>query len=319
MKKRLYLITTILLSAAALSLSSCLKDSRFVDLSKAGTIVEFPFGGQVHFGQQAVTQAPDTDAKGTIVLKFAVNVASATVPTKATNITFSVDDPAIIAAYNAKYPVVTYTAMPANAYVFTQTSITIPGGKRDTAMTVTFYKNLLDPAKSYMLPIAIKSAGGLNISGNMSVMYYHFIGNDFAGAYEAFFSRWNVPDTTVAAKQVANHVDEGPVTFLPVDPTTFKMPSGYYTGIPYTVSFTKTGSGTSATYSNWAVTFTADDIQTFFTDPGQGVVLASGPFFDPNKIAFDPNRQYSYAEALKLFRFYYTTASRAVIDEYIHL
>jgi len=159
-------------------------------------------------------QAPDTDAKGTIVLKFAVNVASATVPTKATNITFSVDDPAIIAAYNAKYPVVTYTAMPANAYVFTQTSITIPGGKRDTAMTVTFYKNLLDPAKSYMLPIAIKSAGGLNISGNMSVMYYHFIGNDFAGAYEAFFSRWNVPDTTVAAKQVANHVDEGSSYFL---------------------------------------------------------------------------------------------------------
>ncbi len=41
MKKKLYLITTILLSAAALSLSSCLKDNRYVDFSKGSNVVDF--------------------------------------------------------------------------------------------------------------------------------------------------------------------------------------------------------------------------------------------------------------------------------------
>jgi hypothetical protein len=313
MKKRSYLIATILLSAAALSLSSCLKDNRYVDFSKAGNIVDFPKGGASFFGADAITETPDTDANGTIVRQFAVNVATVNVPTTPTTVTLAVDN-SIIAPYNAAHAGVIYNAMPANTFIFTATTVTIPAGQQYATVSVTFNKALLDPSLSYMLPIRITgTTGGRTISGNQNIHYYHFIGNDFAGSYEAFFTRWPVPNDTTGTPD-NNNVDEGPVTFLPVDPTTFKVSSSYYTGIPYTVTFTKTGAGASATYSNFAVTFTADDIKTFFTDPGQGVVLGNPPIFDP---ALDPTKQYTYAEALKLFRFYYTTGTRSVIDHYV--
>ena len=315
MKKRLYLITTLLLSAVALTLSSCLKDSRFVDFSKAGTIVEFPFGGQVFFGQQAVTAAPDTDAKGTIILKFAVNVASPTVPKTATPITFDVDNPATVSAYNAAHPAVTYLPMPANAYVFTQNSITIRAGTRDTAMTVTFYKNLLDPSKSYMLPISIKSAGGYNISGNQGTMYYHFIGNDFAGSYLQDFTRYNAGDSTSAPVSGASFSAQ-PVTLSPVSPGQFEVATGYAGGVArYEVTFTKTGNGASAMYSNFAVSFNAADVTNF----GTTFTLTQPPVFLVGSF-YDPNKSYSYSDALKLFRFQaiisYGTHPRYIIDRY---
>jgi hypothetical protein len=312
MKKKIILIPTILLSAAVLSLSSCLKDSRYVDFSKGGSIVEFPTGGQVNFSGDAVTASGDT-----IVQQFAVTVASPTVPTTATTVTFSVDDPAVVTAYVLANPAVSYLPVPANAYVYTQTSVTIPGGQRSAILTVTFYKNLLDASKSYMLPIAIKSAGGLNISGNMGIHYFHFIGNDFAGAYEHYFDRWSVADTTVASQHGYNHVDEGAITASPITPTEFVVNSSYYTGIPMHVTFTKTGTGATATYSNFNVFITAADIANYFT-PG-GVVLATQPTIRSLHFNYDPNQQYTYAQSLLLFRFYYTTASRAVIDDYVHL
>lgn len=319
MKKRIYLITTILLSAGALSLSSCLKDSRFVDFTKVGTIVEFPKGGLVNFSGDAVTAAPDTDANGTITQQFAVNIASPTVPTTATTVTLGVDDPAIVTAYNNSNSAVFYLPMPSNAYSITQTTATIPAGQRTATFTVKFYKKLLDPSKSYMLPIAIKSAGSYNISGNMNIHYYHFIGNDFAGNYEHYFDRWSIPDSTNAAKKDNKHVDKGTSVFSPVSPTEFTVATFYYTGPPYHVKFTKTGSGASATYSNFQVDFTAADLDTYFTGPSGGaVVLVHHPEIRPsNNVNYDPTKQYTFAEALQLFRFYYTTATRAVIDTYV--
>jgi hypothetical protein len=318
MKKK-NLITTVLLSVMALLISSCLKDSRFVDFSKAGTIVEFPLGGKVYFSQDAVTANPDTDANGTITQQFAVTIASPTVPTTATTVTFNVDDPAIVTAYNASNSAVVYLPMPANAYSFTQTSVTIPAGQRNAILTVKFYKKLLDPSKSYMLPIAIKSAGGLTISSNMGIHYYHFIGNDFAGNYEHYFDRWSIPDSTQAAKKDNNHVDKGIAVFSPVSPTEFTVPTFYYTGPPFDVTFTKTGSGATATYSNFQVDFTAQTINDYFTVPSGGSVsLAHHPEIRPmNNVNYDPTKQYTYAQALLLFRFYYTTGTRAVIDTYV--
>src|ERR1700712_1334993 len=152
MKKRSYLIATILFSAAALSLSSCLKDNRYVDFSKAGNIVDFPKGGTAFFGADAITETPDTDANGTIVRQFAVNVATADVPTTATTVTLAVDN-SIIATYNAAHPGLVYVAMPANTFIFTATSVTVPAGQQYATVSVTFNKALLDPSLSYMLPI----------------------------------------------------------------------------------------------------------------------------------------------------------------------
>jgi hypothetical protein len=324
MKKRLYLTTTILLSIAMLGLSSCLKDSRFVDLTKVGTIVEFPFGGQVFFGQQAVTQAPDTDAKGTIVLQFAVNVASPSVPTTATNITYSVNDPAIITAYNTAHTAVFYNPMPTNAYSFTQTSVTVPAGQRSTVMTVTFYKNLLDPSQSYMLPIAIKSAGGVNISGNQGIMYYHFIGNTFAGAYNQTFLRYNnfsTPPPVGTPPSGGSITPAQPITIFPITPNEFAVTTGYIGNV---VNYNVTFNQIDAThFNNFQIVLNSDDVANLFTPSGITVTQPPVFGFDPANPTnvYDPTVSLTKAQAQALFTFQFTVQNSAgyrwCVDNYV--
>lgn len=317
MKKRLYFISTVLLAATALSLSSCLKDPRYVDFSKAGNVVNMPFSGQAYFGSDAITEAPADDENGTIVRQFAVNVATANPPTTDTKVTLAVDN-SLVDTYNALGGPVTYDPMPAEAYSFTTTEVTIPAGKQYAVTSVTFYKNLLDPSKSYMLPIKIASTtGGYTISGNLGVHYYHFIGNDFAGVYEHFYTRWNVPDSTAAAPSTPR-TDEGTDIINPVTPTEFTVVTDYFTQPRYDVTFTKTGTGASATYSNFQIGFYGTDVADLFTP--NGVTVGTQPQILPadyHTNPYDPNKQYTYAESLKLFRFYFTTASRSIIDEFI--
>lgn len=339
MKKKLLIIT--ILSSTALFMSSCLKDkSHYVNFDTGQTFVDFPKGGLSGYGAQAITEAPPDSVGGqpndkqAITREFAVNVASQNLPTSPTTVTLAVDtSKATIDALNAAEPGIGYIAMPANAFSFTGTKVTIPAGKQYANTSVTFYKALLDPSKSYVLPIIIKDGGGQKISANLNTLFYHFIGNDFAGVYTHWlYTRHSVPDSSgsYATSDAGHPVEHGPVTFLPVNPTTFQVPSFYYTQIPYTVSFTKTVVNGVNMYSNWSITFLPADITTYFVNPGGGVTLTTGPFFDPNTgipgdpshpaafpAGFDPSASYTYAQSLKIFRFYYTTKSRAIQDEYI--
>jgi len=265
--------------------SSCLKDSRYVDFGASGTIVEFPLGGQINFGPDAITEAPDEADGSTIVRQFAVNVASPAVPTKETKITLAVDN-SIIATYNKSQTVVAYEAFPTDAFKFTNTSVTIPAGQRVAIVSVTFYKAKLDPSKSYMLPIKIADAGGLNISANKGIHYYHFIGNDFAGSYQHKFTRtpaggnFDYPGNTS--------------TFFPDSPTQFEVAGGYYTqDIRYVVSFTKTGSGASATYSHFELSINEDDVKRI---AGVPITVTAAPTI-PGYV----EKEYTYAEALSMF------------------
>ncbi len=323
MKKRLYLITTMLLSAAVLSLSSCLKDSTYVDFSKSGNIVNFPLGGLAYFGQDAVTDAADAD--GNVVKQFAVNFASVNLPTVDTKVTLAIDN-SLVTAWNAdpSHSAVVYEVMPANAFSFTSTSVTIPAGKQYATVSVTFHKSLLDPAKSYMLPIKIVSATGASgtiVSANQQVHYYHFIGNDFAGVYHHFYTRWSRPDTTgsLATADAGGPQDKGTSIFNPVTPTEFTVPTFYYTGPNYDVTFTKTGTGAGARYSNFSIQFLPADVATG-TAWATNITVVNQPVFLPadyHTNPFSPGTQYTYAQALSLFRFYFTTATRSIIDTYV--
>lgn len=307
MKKTIFILV---LAAFSLSISSCLKDKPNTDFSGIGTVVELPWSGLQYFSKDAITDNSDT-----VVVKFGINIASAKTLSTATNYTVAIDY-SLLTAYQATNSAVTYLQMPDGSYTINKTSGTIAAGQRLDSVTVTFYRSKLDPAKSYMLPIKLASASNGILSGNFNAHYYHFIGNDFAGNYEQYFTRWSVADTSNAANKDYNRVDVGQATFLPVTPNEFTVTSAYYTGIPYHVTFTKTGSGAAATYSNWAIFFTTADVQSYFVAPGQGVVLGSGPFIDPYA-NFIPDQQYTYAQALKLFRFFYLTGSRGVIDQYL--
>ncbi len=266
MKKKLYLLTTILTGTAALLLSSCPKDkSHYLNFDTGTTFVDFPKGGLSGYGAQAITEAPADSVGGQPNVKEAITRANAVklVARKKlsylpTTVTLAIDtSKATIDALNAAEPGIGYVAMPADAFSFTGTKVTIPAGQQYANTSVTFYKALLDPAKSYVLPIIIKDGGGKKISSNLNTLFYHFIGNDFAGVYAHWlYTRHSVPDTTgsYATSDAGGPVDEGPVTFLPVNPTTFQVPSFYYTQLPYTVSFTKTVTGGVAMYSNWTIT-----------------------------------------------------------------
>lgn len=311
MKKSLIYILAI----AVVSLTSCLKDKPNTDFSSIGTVIELPYAGLQYFSRDAVTDAPDADGK--IAKAFGINIASAKPLSTDTKYTIAVDN-ALLTAYNATPGVpVIYDVMPTDAYTIDKLAGTIKAGQRLDSVHIVFDKTKLDPSKSYLLPIKLVSATNGVVSGNFNAHYYHFIGNDFAGTYEHYYTRWESPDTTAGAPS-SNKADHGSVVISPVSPNEVTVNTDYYTAPRYDITFTKTGVGPSATYSNFQVKFVPDDISGGLW--AQNITVTNAPAFQPADFKtnpYDPNKQYTYAEALKLFRIYFTTATRAIRDEYV--
>ncbi|MGI4022215.1 MAG: DUF1735 domain-containing protein [Janthinobacterium lividum] len=299
-----YIKSIITLSfTALLFFSSCLKDERYFNpTATQAYVVELPLSGLSNFSADAVTAAGPLDT-----VKFVVNVASVNPPTTDTKVTVGIDN-SLVAPYVTANPAIAYNTLPTGSYVFNDVIITIPAGSRQSAvLSVIFDKSKLDPSQSYMLPIKIKDAGGLTISGNFGVHYYHFIGNDFAGVYKWDFTR------TPAAGNFTGRT----TTLSPVTPTQFEVAGGYYTAnIRYEVTFTKTGSGASATYSNFQVVINPDDEKNILnlnsiTISSPAAIVAPG---------YSPTTQYTFTQALNLFNFQYSvlgsSGSRVNNDRY---
>jgi hypothetical protein len=259
-------IFIFILAITAVSLTSCLKDKPNTDFSSIGTVLELPWSGLQYFSKDAVTSSSDT-----VVLKFGVNIASAKTLSTATNYTIAVDY-ALMTAYEATNATVVYDQMPTGSYTISKTTGTIPAGKRLDSITVTVYRALLDPSKSYMLPIKLASTSNGILSGNFNAHYYHFIGNDFAGAYTWDYRRWQngtgpgpgiIPSQSTAGipPDITGLGQSG--TILPISPTEFQMQTGYNgQGVNYDVTFTRTVDPTThiVSYSNWKVQFLPGDI-----------------------------------------------------------
>jgi hypothetical protein len=153
----------------------------------------------------------------------------------------------------------------------------------------------------------------------MGIHYYHFIGNDFAGAYLQNFQRYNEADSLGSFSSASFTAQ--PATFSPISPTEFNVISGYAApDLVYDVTFTQTGTGASAIYSNFAVSFTPASI-TVAT--GDGITITQPPvFFDPT--THQPATStlagpYTLAQAKKIFHFQFkafTTADRYLIDTF---
>ncbi|HEX3386367.1 MAG TPA: DUF1735 domain-containing protein [Mucilaginibacter sp.] len=303
MKKRLYFVTAILAATAALSLSSCLKDPRYYTLNTGQTVINFPLGGIAHFSNDAITDAGDT-----IVKQFAIDLASANLPTTATDVTIAVDN-SIITAYNPTSPV-QYNPMPNGSYVLSATKVTVPAGQRVGVFTVTFYKSALDPTQSYMLPIKIVSGNSGNIiSGNFGIMYFHFIGNDFAGVY-----KWQFTRTPPAGN--FTFADGNTATFSPDTHTTFDVIGGYYTGnLRYVVTYNESGAYPNATYSNFQISMNPDDVATL---TGASISITVQPAI----VGYDSTKTYDFNGALQLFQNGFTyqvlgpSGSRTNLDQY---
>lgn len=116
------------------------------------------------------------------LLEFDMTKASVTVPisinmpnTQGAEVTVTLGiDQAALDAYNADTAHHTkYTLMPTDYYSLPSTSITIPAGKKDTTILVTFYPERIDLALGYLLPLTITNATNIGVSQNLKTIYFH--------------------------------------------------------------------------------------------------------------------------------------------------
>jgi hypothetical protein len=297
--KTKYLKRILALSLTALLFNSCLKDDAHVfNAETVPNVVQFFNAGLPNFGADAVT------GSGLDTTTFAVGVTAANPPTTSTSVKLAVDT-TLMNAYNAAHPNIVYHSIPPAAYKL-PANVVIPAGKNNITTTVIIDKTQLDPSLSYMLPVVIAgSSPSLPIATNLHVHYFHIIGNDFAGPYLYDYLRYNngvgpsvgPPSTTIL---------NTPVILSPVSPTQFEMATTYVGPVKYEVTFTKGGTASAPTYSNWAVTFNATDVQNYWTANGISIVN------QPTIIIADPVN--------KVFEFNYTVfngaANRFIDDKY---
>ena len=268
MKKVLSLITIL-----SFFLSGCLKDETINtkgNLIDRGRLIEIPYSGLEYFSQKSVLTAGVTDP---IVLPIVINVAAANAKTvdKDLTVTIAYDDAVRVAYNSVPDNVVEFEAMPDSCYSLSKKTAVIKAGQYlDTSsLKITFYPEKIDPTKNYMAAISIKDAQGETISGNFSTAYFHTIGNPLAGNYMWDFSRWNRA-TATGALSGASFTGEV-TTFLPVDPTTIIVQTGYYTQPHYVLSFVNTG----GVLSDFSVSFKADELASLFT--ANGITIVDAP------------------------------------------
>jgi hypothetical protein len=172
--------------------------------------------GLYYFSNAALTfssEEPDTTAFDVALLGGPLTGAD--VP-----VTLMVDENALDDYY--QWDSINYEMMPDSLYDFVTTSGTIEAGQRSAQFQVVFYPAKIDPTKNYMLPVTA-DAGGAPVSDNYGRIYFHLIGNPLAGSYDWHYDRYNnatsTPPTSISWDDVA--------TFLPDNPTTVQVQSGY--------------------------------------------------------------------------------------------
>jgi Domain of unknown function (DUF1735) len=297
--KKIFIYFSIMI---VMMLAGCLKDHPNVDFSgNGGFIAEIshasitgnnaPSAGLDYFSAATLPVFSSTDPD---TITFDVNIASDYPPTKDVSVTLAIDDAKRV-AYNGTGGV-QFAAQPDSTFSFPVTTAVIKAGSRLAQFMIIYYPAKIDPTQSYLLPITLTSASGMEVSGNLSTIYFHIIGNAFAGGYVWDFTRYSAPSN--AGSPDGNSFTGHSATFVPVSPTQIEVKSGYYIGPRYEMTFTDNGNGT---FSDFKVILNADDVATM---AGAGVIVADGP----NILTADP--------VTKTFTFQYTTLTRYVIDSF---
>ncbi len=203
-------------------------------------------------------------------------------------------DDALIAAYNSANGT-SFEILPSDAYSLGTKTLTIPAGQQFASTSIEIYQSKIDPAKSYLLPISIKDAGGIALTSNLNTLYFNIIGNVIAGDYSWDFTRWNNPAGSGAPASSSFTGDVA--TFIADNSTQVEVPSGYFIQPRYVISFTRSG----GVLSNFKVKFNTSDVAALTT---AGVTVTDGP----NIIKADPIKGE--------YIFQYKTVTRYIIDRY---
>jgi hypothetical protein len=186
MKKIKYSITTILLVAAALNLSSCLKDSQwYVNVSQGVPLVELPLEARNLPGNLVAEALPISTTPQ--VIQVAVNLAYAGTLSKPLTVTMGLDT-AAVTVYNHANGLdtggnVPYVLLPAADYSIPSYQVTIPAGQHLVYFNINVNTNLVDPSGLFILPIVITNGGGQQISNYNEVLLAVGAKNQYDGKY----------------------------------------------------------------------------------------------------------------------------------------
>ncbi len=291
-----------------MSLAACLKGKDInIPVKASGSILEMEYlkggggtaigSGMQYFGGAALTYPP-TDIADTA--SFAVNIAGANAADKDVAITIGADAKAL--SDNYKNDSITYQLMPDSVYHIINKTVTIKAGSRIAQFQIIFYPSKFDGSKNFMLPVTVTDAQGYTVSSNFGHIYFHTIGNPLAGTYVWDWKRWDAGDSTSVSPSSLSFKGKSTI-FLPDNPTTFEVATGYYTGPRYIVKFSNNG----GVLTNFSATFNSDDIAKATSQSSGGVT------FGPIKVL-----KADYIN--KIFQFQYIAYSsgnpRYIVDTY---
>jgi len=272
------------------TLNSCVKDRNpsATDFSGLKDHVTLIRGGLTNFSANNIRFTADTASYSIIA-----DLASVNLPTSPVKVTLAVDA-SLVAAYNTANGT-SFLPLPDDAYAIVSTSLTIPAGQQYATTTLEVFKNKVDPVKSYLLPVSIKDASGKLLTSNLNTLYFNIIGNVIAGDYNWDFTRWSQPSNTGSPDGTS--FTGRTATFIADNGSQVEVPSGYYIGPRYVISFTSN----AGVLSDFAVKLNDDDVATM---KAAGVIVTDGP----NILKADP--------ITGEYIFQYKTLTRYVIDRY---
>jgi len=176
MKKKIYIKTAFLSLTVMSLLSSCLKDSRYIDYSGVGTLIELPLAEPQPYeynGPGGVFQSPSFSiSSASDTLTVAVNVASPKPLGSALSVTLSVTDTTTL---HSQYPS-TYKLLPSSDYtIIGGLTVTIPANQRLGYAKFIINTKAIGVANSgvYVLPVTIESASGQQIAQPYKALLYN--------------------------------------------------------------------------------------------------------------------------------------------------
>jgi len=201
MKTRNLIKTTALsiIALTVISLSSCLKDPRYVDYGSATPFVELPLaasGGAFQPEAYTISATP-------VSLPLVVNYAASKPASSAITVTLKVDA-AALAAYNTANST-NYTILPTADYSIANLSVTIPAGQNTAVLPITINISQVDPNGQFILPISIASAGGIAISSSSTILYNVQAKNAYDGVWTVNGTMNDLGSTSITGKYPVNY------------------------------------------------------------------------------------------------------------------
>ena len=172
----------LILSGVVLVASSCLKDKPNTDFSSITPIAELttastsgtpqaPVSGLAFWTGAAI--AMNDTMTVPITVTFTANIASDYPLNVATPFTLAVDTPLVSSFNSSGTSPNTFGVLPSSDYNFAVTTGTVPAGQRLDTFTVVVNPVPVPDSVYLMLPISITNAGSVEISGNLSTIYFN--------------------------------------------------------------------------------------------------------------------------------------------------